>query len=156
MVAARPRMSTLWRTVPRLPNVLRAVRGSVARNQLQIAPETLAGQRELRTPRLAECHPRLPNQSAPTVVRALPTGRDSSGFRRALSFRASASTEYWSGQPYPEDRRRGFSRRASAPESARRNQDTGNQHVPLVLGIASRLPATQTLTARTSVAVFEL
>jgi hypothetical protein len=97
----------------------------------------------------------LPGQKAPTAARALPTGRDSSGFRRVLYPRANAGTECWSGQRCPAAQRTVTRRPASAPGSARRSQGRDNRCALLDWGTASRLPATQTLTAHTSVAVCE-
>src|SRR5215813_5260168 len=60
-------------------------------NRARGAPGTLVGQRGRETPRLAGCRPRLRDQKASTAARALPTGRDSSGFRNVLYLRANAS-----------------------------------------------------------------
>ena len=116
---------------------------------------TSAGQRGQQTPGSAGYRPRLPDQKAPIAAHALPTGRGSSGFRNVLYPRANAHTECWSGQPCPAGPRRVTRRRASAPGSAHHNRGKGNQCALLGSGTASRLPATQSLTARTSVAVCE-
>lgn len=152
----RPRSLTLWRSVPQRPGVLLAARANAAHNRGPSAPGTSAGQREQQTPPLAGFHPRSPDQKAPTAVRALPTGRDSSGFRRVLGPRANARTGCSSGQPYPAGQRITTCHLASARVSARRSRDRDNQHAPLAWERASRLPATQTLTGRTSVVVSEL
>src|SRR5215470_11011804 len=155
MAVALPRTASLWRSVPRRPKVLAARQANVASNRVLRVPEILAGQSGQHTPRLAGCRPRLPDQKSPTVARALPTGRDSSGFRIVLYPRANASRVCWSDQPRPAGQRRVARRLASALESVHRNQDMDNRCALLAWGKASRPPAIQTLTARTSVAVCE-
>src|SRR4030095_411068 len=86
---------------------------------------------------------------------ALPTGRDSSGFRNVLYPRANASRECSSDQLPPAGQRRVARRLSSALESVHRSQDMDNRCALLAWGKASRPPAIQNLTARTSVAVCE-
>ena len=151
----QPRTASLWRSVPPQPTALAAVRGGVVGNRARIVPGTLAGQKGQQNPQWAECRPRLPDQKAPSAAHALPTGRGSSGFRNVLCPRANARTKCWSGQPCRVGPRRATRRRASAPGSAHHSQGRGNQCALLVSGRASRLPAIQSLTVRTSVAARE-
>jgi hypothetical protein len=74
----------------------------------------------------------LLDQKAPIAVRALPTGRGSSGFRRVLYPHANAHTGCWSGQPCPAGPQRATRRRASALGSVRRSRGKGNQSALLV------------------------
>ena len=150
-----PRSLTLSRSVPKRPSVHHVAQANAAHNRGPSAPGTSVDQREPQTPPLAGCHPRSPDQKASTAVHALPTGRDSSGFRRGLCPRANARTKCSSGQRYLADQRITTRHLASARVSARRSRDRDNQYAPLAWERASRLPATQILTGRTSVVVSE-
>src|SRR5262245_19137818 len=152
---ARPRTVSLWLSVPQRLTVPAAGRVDDLGNRARSAPGTLVGQRGRQTPRLAGCRPRLPDQKASTAARALPTGRDSSGFRNVRYPRANASRECYIDQPRPTGQRRVALRIASALESVHRSQDMDNRCALLAWGKASRPPAIQNLTARTSVAACE-